>query len=107
MEDKYELGIGEIILDLTDLNTSELAALNGETIEAEVQLGHILVLVPEDGLDVEVESNIEGAGESVLFGDRRDGSMDRPYGTRDSDPNLTLKLEVSLGQIEVKTMEAA
>ena len=43
-----------------------------------MRLGHILVLVPEDGLDVEVESTIEGAGESVLFGDRRDGSMDRP-----------------------------
>jgi phage shock protein PspC (stress-responsive transcriptional regulator) len=107
VEDRYELGAGEVILDLTDLPGRELEDLDGKTIEVDVRLGHILVVVPDDGLDVEVESNIEGAGESVLFGDRRDGSMDRSYSTPDTDPALTLKLEVLFGQIEVKTMEAA
>ena len=107
VEDRYELGAGEIILDLTDLNRTELAQLDGRTIEADVRFGHILVLVPESGLDIDVESNIEGAGESVLFGERRDGSMDRPYGNKDTEPDLDLKLEVLFGQIEVKTKEAA
>ena len=66
-------------------------------------------MVPEDGLDVDVDSNIEGAGESVLFGDRSDGSLEKdPDGTDDRRrPDLTLDLEVLFGQIEVRTEEAA
>ena len=107
VEDRYELGAGEVILDLTDLNRPQLAALDDRTVEIDVRLGHIVVLVPADGLDVDVRSKISGGGESVLFGDRRDGSMDRSYGADDADPDLILELEVLFGQIEVETKEAA
>ncbi|WP_188111205.1 PspC domain-containing protein [Nocardioides antri] len=106
VEDEYTLGMGEIILDLSDLSQDELEALDGRTIQADVRLGHVLVLVPEDGLEVDVLSSIEGAGESVLFDDRRDSSFDDSYGDA-ADPDVTLDLEVLFGQIEVRTKEAA
>jgi len=108
VDDHYEIGIGEIILDLTDLSAPELLELDDKTIEIDARIGHIRVIVPDDGLDVAASSNIEGAGESVLLGERRDGSLDRTSG-RDDDqvPDLTLDLELLLGQIEVITEEAA
>ena len=108
VDDRYEIGAGEIIIDLTDLSAIELQKLDDRTIEADVRLGHIRVLVPEDGLDLDVSSNIEGAGESVLLGDRSDGSLDKTTGGDDDRvPDLTLDLEVLFGQIEVIAEEAA
>ncbi len=107
VKDHYELGVGEIIIDLRDLSAAELDKLDDRTIEADVRLGHIRVLVPEDGLDVTAVSNIEGAGESVLFDDRTDGSDKATFGNGDAAPDLTLDLEVLFGQIEVLTEEPA
>ena len=100
VEDRYEVGAGEIIIDLTDLSAAELDKLDDRTIEADARLGHIRVLVPADGLDLDISSNIEGGGESVLLGDRRDGSLDKSTGSDDDNvPDLTLDLEVLFGQI--------
>jgi phage shock protein PspC (stress-responsive transcriptional regulator) len=108
VEDRYEVGAGEIIIDLTDLSAAELKNLDGRTVEADARLGHIRVLVPEDGLDLDISSNIEGGGESVLLGDRRDGSLDKSTGSNtDGVPDLALDLEVLFGQIEVIAEEAA
>lgn len=107
VDDNYSIGAGEIILDLTDLPASELEKLDGRTIEAQARFGHILVLVPEDGLDVTVDSKVEGGGESALFGDRTDGSDDATLPGDESDPEVKLDLEVFFGQIEVETEEAA
>ena len=64
---------------------------------------------PRTALDVDVDSHIEGAGESVLFGDRtrriRRGRPRRRRGA--TSPRSTLDLEVLFGQIEVRTKEAA
>ena len=84
VEDQYEIGAGEIILDLTEpVEAGELEKLDGRTIEADARFGHILVLVPQSGLDVDVNSHIEGAGESVLFGEQtRRLARDGPPGWR-------------------------
>lgn len=106
VDDRYSLGVGEIILDLTDVE--DLEELDGRTIEADVRIGHVLVIVPEEGLDVVVDSDIEGAGESVIFGDRTDSSARGALGLDEGDdPAITLELDVLLGQIEVETKEAA
>jgi len=102
---EYSVGAGEIILDLSDLDRAELEKLDGRTIEADVRFGHILVQVPE-GIDVDVDSTIEGGGESVLFGDRTDGSAEASHDAADRDPDLNLDLKVFFGQIEVETKEA-
>ncbi|MDZ5621481.1 PspC domain-containing protein [Nocardioides sp. HM23] len=106
VDDRYELTIGEITLDLTEVE--DLEALDGRTIEADARIGHIVVVVPADGLDVVVESDIRGAGESVIFGDRTDGSAEGDLdGGTDDEPQVTLDLDVLLGQIEVETKEVA
>ena len=107
VKDRYALGAGEILLDLRELSPSELEALDGRTIELDVRLGHIRVLVPENGLDVVADSDFAGAGESVLFDNRTDGSDRRSYGTDDADPDLSLDLDMLFGQIEVLTEEPA
>lgn len=105
VKDRYALGAGEILLDLRELSPTELEKLDGRTIELDVRLGHIRVLVPEDGLDVVADSDFAGAGESVLFDNRTDGSDRRSYGTDDVDPDLNLDLDMLFGQIEVLTEE--
>ena len=106
VDDSYSLGVGEIILDLTEVE--DLEELDGRTIEADVRVGHILIVVPEEGVDVVVDSDIQGAGESVIFGDRTDSSAKGDLGLEDGDdPEITLNLEVLLGEIEVRTEEAA
>ncbi|WP_188113285.1 PspC domain-containing protein [Nocardioides humilatus] len=107
VDDRYYVGAGEIILDLTDLSPAELEELDGRTIEAEARFGHILVQVPDDGLAVQVNSDIEGGGESVIFGDRRDDSLDGHHSGGVGAPEITLDLQVFFGQIEVETKEAA
>lgn len=105
VEDHYRLGAGEIVLDLTEV--SDLENLDGRTVEADVRFGHVLVVVPDEGLDVTVDSTIEGGGESVLFGDRSDGSAEGSHSPDDRDPDLHLDLQVLFGQVEVRTEEAA
>ncbi|WP_183096090.1 PspC domain-containing protein [Nocardioides stalactiti] len=106
VDDRYYVGAGEVILDLTDLSPAELEELDGRTIELEARFGHVLVLVPEEGLDVNVQSNVEAGGESVVFGERTDGSL---TGWHDggTDTRIDLDLTVLFGQIEVETKEAA
>ena len=100
----YDLFAGEVIIDLTQVE--DLEALDGETIRSEAVFGHILVQVPEQGLDVNVRSTVE-AGESVLFGDRTDGSDEGRRNIGGGVAELTLDLELVFGQIEVETKEAA
>lgn len=107
LEDDYSIGAGEIIIDLTNLDQDELDELDGRTIRAEARFGHILIEVPEDGLDLRVNSDITGGGESVLFDHRQDGSDDRSFDGGPDAPDLTLDLELLFGQIEVKTVEVA
>ena len=81
------------------------AIVDGRTIEAEVRFGHVLVQVPEEGVDVHVTSDVEGGGESVLFGDRTDGS-DETVRDVGSSTEIDLDLKVFFGQVEVETKEA-
>jgi phage shock protein PspC (stress-responsive transcriptional regulator) len=105
VDHRYYIGAGEIILDLTDLSAAELRELDGRTIELEARFGHILVQVPEHGLDVNVQSNVEAEGESVAFGDRTDGSL-TGWHEGGTDTRIDLDLTVVFGQIEVETKEA-
>ncbi len=101
LEDRYDLGAGEILLDLRDIE--DLDNLDGRTLEVDVRMGHIRVLVPEDGLDVDVDATIDGAGETVIFENRRDGSGAAEHDGGDGVPELTIDAEVLFGQIEIDT----
>ncbi len=74
LRDSYSIGAGEIVIDLREID--DLDALDGRTLDLEAHVGHIEVIVPRRGLDVEAATTIDGGGESVLFGDRVDGAGD-------------------------------
>ena len=98
LHEKYELGIGNFDVDLSDVNFPL-----GETrVKTALGIGDLKVRVPE-GVAVDVDGEASG-GQVVLFDHIEDGvwvdSRVRDAGTR---PNrvLVLDAEVGLGRVEV------
>ena len=103
VQDRYETGAGEVILDLTGV--ADLDNLDGRTIDLRVGAGSVEVRLPE-GLDVEVAANV-GLGDVQVFGDRQDGGGVDLTGSRDGGvgaPGLRLDIELGLGEIDVKVV---
>ena len=101
LQTHYELGIGELKVDLRD------APLVGRdtTIDAETGVGHLLVLVPST-VRVEVHSHA-GAGSSRIFGLQEGGwpeDNERAVGGSRAGV-LRLNLRVGAGQVEVRRYE--
>lgn len=101
LDNGYSLGAGEIRIDLSKI--SDLDELDGRTLDLEARVGHILVVVPDRGLDVKVDATIRGAGESVLFNSSQDGSSDATHDGGADKPEFTIDAELIFGQIEVQT----
>lgn len=102
VDSRYSLVAGEILLDLRDVE--DVDELDGRTLQLDVDLGRIEVLVPE-GLDVNVEADVEGAGESRLFGDVVSGSDSARLNGGRGVPTLDIDAAVTLGQIEIDTTD--
>ena len=99
--DRYEIGAGELVLDLTDV--TDLDDLDGRTIVVRGQVGHLEVIVPTE-LDVTVRAVVNGPGSIVLFGHKSEGidvSDTRSMGDRVDAPDLTIVSEINFGEIEV------
>lgn len=100
----YRYGVGELVIDLTDV--SDLDALDGRTLELDVSLGAIRVIVP-DGLAVIAQADVHGPGDISLFGEHRDGidiSADETYDpSMGRLPQLTIDAELNVGEIEMRT----
>jgi phage shock protein PspC (stress-responsive transcriptional regulator)/predicted membrane protein len=100
VEDRYELSMGEGVLDLTEVPLPPGEELQ---IDASVGLGHLVVIVPAGAaLDISAGAS---AGDTVLLGHSNSGigvDVDRSF---EGDPELgsiDLDLEVGLGQVEVR-----
>ena len=97
LESPYRLGIGSMRIDLSDLRIEGTVE-----IEADVGLGELLIIVPDDvAVDVEARS---GAGEVRIFGERTDG-IDVQDEFRSSGSNrdmLVIDAGVFMGQVEVR-----
>lgn len=104
LDDSYRFGAGELVLDLTDIE--DLAALDGRTLELDVSVGRIEVIVPE-GLVVDVDAAVHGPGSIDLFGEQRDGIDTTSSETHDpglgDQPELTIDAELNVGEIQVRT----
>lgn len=103
VRDEYRLGVGELVLDLTDVR--DVDELDGRTIELTVDAGQIEVVVPDD-VDVDVTATIHGPGGYQLF-DQDGGGIDtettgRHDGGQDA-PELTIDADLSVGEIIVIT----
>lgn len=99
LDDRYELGFGELIVDLDGLD------LAGERVQVEADLGFgaLRVLVPE-GVTVEARADA-GAGQVDLFGTTQDGIDADAATTRPGSEGagtLVLDLRVGMGEIIVQ-----
>lgn len=106
VRERYDIGAGELTLDLTEV--SDLDALDGRTIRVEGGAAAIDVLLPDD-IDVEVYARV-GLGEARLFGDRQDGGGVETRNSHDGGddvPELTLDLELGVGEIDVDTQPSS
>lgn len=102
----YRLGVGDMVIDLTDIPADQLDELDGEKLELDARVGHIRVIVPDEGLHVDVDAQIV-AGEVILFDhEKSDSSKKATYGD-ESDPSLAIEADMFLGQVEVLTAKEA
>ena len=97
LEDPYELGIGRLELDLTELDLDE-----DTTVRAQIGIGQLVVTVPA-ARPVSVDAEI-GAGDVDVLGEEHDDGFDAEV-QRDADrgigPQLHLELEGGMGGIRV------
>jgi hypothetical protein len=96
VEDVYELGAGKMTLDLSGLTVSDIAELGD--LEASVGMGEMRIVVPE-GTAVDVRASA-GVGEVQLFG-RSWGGLGIDRERHEPDADLSLKLSVGMGSVEV------
>ncbi len=96
-----------MVIDLTEIPADELAQLDGDKLEVDNRVGHIRVIVPDEGLRVDVDAQIV-AGEVVLFDTKKsDSSKKASWGGDADEPTLTIEADMFLGQVEVLTEEQA
>ncbi|HKX74407.1 MAG TPA: LiaF domain-containing protein [Acidimicrobiia bacterium] len=98
LETTYRIGMGNLVLDLSDLRLADEASVS-----VEVGAGELTVLLPAE-VPVDVDATT-GAGEVNLLGQRTDGvGVSREYrsdGFLTAPIRLSLDLEVGAGSIEV------
>lgn len=99
----YDMQTGELVLDLTQV--SDLGSLDGRSIRVDGNAGRIQVIVPRD-LTVDLNADISFAG-GITVGDNNDGgginpSVSETLGGQAGDPTVDLKIDLRVGEIEVR-----
>jgi hypothetical protein len=99
--DRYELGVGRLVVDLRELDWSQKAA--DVDLEVDLGVGEAAVIVPES-VCVSPDLHV-GAGEIELGSGRTDGvDLDEvSAGTSATGPAMLLEGEVDLGALRVLT----
>lgn len=100
VQPRYELGAGELVLDLTEV--ADPQNLDGRRVDLRAGLGRIEVVLPR-GLDVDVTTHV-GLGDAEVFGDQQEGAGIATTGSYDGGvdvPDLDLDIEVGLGEVYV------
>ncbi|MBS43324.1 MAG: hypothetical protein CMH83_09215 [Nocardioides sp.] len=99
VEDSYSAGIGRIELDLSTVTDPE--ALDGRTVDVSVDIGQLVVVVPDD-VDLALRTNVDAGDRRVLGEDLGEGAGEIVDGNGTDAPLLTLDLQVHLGELVVK-----
>ncbi|GAA1752528.1 PspC domain-containing protein [Aeromicrobium alkaliterrae] len=95
---EYELGAGQLRLDLTEVSNPE--DLLGRTIVIDGGLGQVHVILPAD-LAVTVEARISG-GQIRILGEETSGQDASLDVVSDERPALTIEIDHTFGQIDVE-----
>jgi hypothetical protein len=97
VEDEYRWALGSMTLDLRDAEPAP-----GQTIEASVTIGELVVILPP-ATPVRVSARV-GLGEVDLLGDRSSGMGAERETTEPGSSDLAtrLDLDVAIGKIEVR-----
>lgn len=101
LADRYELFLGEMVLDLRDLELSEDAS-----IEAHITAGRLEVILPQD-LAASVGGSMT-AGEYTILGSRDEGTglvIDVPRPDWQDGPTLDIQIDVTFGEVLVRRVE--
>jgi phage shock protein PspC (stress-responsive transcriptional regulator) len=98
VEDRYELGVGNLVVDLRAVDPSDLE----RRVEVSVGIGNVEVIVP-DGIRVEATARSD-AGNLLVFGRGREGmgASLRVVDGPESTPVLELDARVRVGAVEVR-----
>jgi len=103
VESSYDLdGPGELVLDLTEV--TDLRGLDGRMIELDAGVGRIEVIVP-NGLNVTVDAEVGGPGDTSIFGDHEGGIHVEADGVQiagPTAPQVHIDAFIGVGEIEVK-----
>ncbi|HYJ67803.1 MAG TPA: PspC domain-containing protein [Nocardioidaceae bacterium] len=95
----YEMGVGRIELDLTQVE--DPAALDGRTITMDNGVGEIDVVLP-DTLDVTVSAELNLGHVEILGREANGGDASTQYtDADDADPNVRIEIDGSIGNVEV------
>lgn len=95
IDDPYELGVGQLVVDLTRLEEDV-------DVEASVGIGELRVRVPADAA-LEVDAHV-GAGNVSVLGEEDDGvdvTVERDVPGAEG-PTMRLELDVGLGEVRVE-----
>jgi phage shock protein PspC (stress-responsive transcriptional regulator) len=98
LDARYYLGAGDQTIDLTEI--TDVQALDGRNLEVEGGIGTIKVYVPE-GMGVQVDANIDGPGQTKLFGEGHGGIDVTAEASTPGDPVITIDTHLGVGEIEV------
>jgi phage shock protein PspC (stress-responsive transcriptional regulator) len=99
LQDDYRLSFGKMTLDLTQLPVSTEAV----NVAASVGGGALHVIVPDDDVQVQVDTEV-GAGATYVLGDSQGGTdLSNHYEVGDLGRLIVLDLAVGIGGIEVDT----
>jgi phage shock protein PspC (stress-responsive transcriptional regulator) len=101
VRDSYELGAGELTLDLSQVGDVE--GLDGRELSIDGGIGEIEVIVP-DGMDVTVDATT-GVGDVSVFGEHDDGfdiTRQNSLNGGSNVPQMSITIDHGVGQVTVR-----
>ncbi len=110
--DGYSFSTGEFVLDLSSV--SDVAALDGRTIELNGDIGHLEVILPA-GIETRMQASVHWVGSVDFFGRTNEGfdvtasrfhngdpgTGDTTVATTSDTPTLVIAADLNLGHVEV------
>lgn len=104
LREDYRVDVGGVLVDLSGI--TDLDALDGRTLQVAADVGKVEVVVPDEGLDIEVVATVDGPGHVVAFGQDRGGIDPGLQGEFDGGlgaPTLVIDARVDVGEIDIHT----